>query len=88
MGKKLSFAFSISLVVIGFMIILLKGDSNDPPDEKLDELYWAFYGCLTCFSGIIIAIITLVWPSKEIELNSSETENKMSIPSPVISDND
>ena len=86
MSKVLVFVTGIILSILGLIIFLPNSNASGP--EAYEELYWAFGGCLLSLTGILVIIVALLWPSKSIDLDSSEIGDVISIPPPVISDKD
>ena len=74
------------LSLIGFIIWVTNANASGP--EAYEEMYWAFGGCLTGLAGIIIIIFSLLWQPKKIDLESNETVKIISIPEPVLVNND
>jgi|TARA_B110000914_G_C15131376_1_gene295145 hypothetical protein len=69
-------------------LIIFTSNSNASGPEAYEELYWAFGGCLLPLTGILVVIVALLWRGKSIDLDSCEIGNELSIPPPVISDED
>ncbi len=86
MSKVLVFVTGIILSILGLIIFVPNSNASGP--EAYEELYWAFGGCLLSLTGILVIIVALLWPSKSIDLDSSEIGDAISIPPPVISDKD
>ncbi len=86
MSKVLVFVTGIILSILGLIIFVPNSNASGP--EAYEELYWAFGGCLLSLTGILVIIVALLWPSKSIDLDSSEIGDVISIPPPVISDKD
>jgi len=86
MSKVPVFMIGTILSILGLIIFAPNSNASGP--EAYGELYWAFGGCLLSLTGIIVIIVTLLWPRKPIDLDSSETGNEISIPPPVISNRD
>ena len=86
MSKVLVFVTGTILSILGLIIFLPNSNASGP--EAYEELYWAFGGCLLSLTGILVIIVALLWPSKSIDLDSSEIGDVISIPPPVISDKD
>tara|TARA_B100000768_G_scaffold121824_1_gene112798 strand:+ start:294 stop:554 length:261 start_codon:yes stop_codon:yes gene_type:complete len=85
-SKVLVFVTGIILSILGLIIFVPNSNASGP--EAYEELYWAFGGCLLSLTGILVIIVALLWPSKSIDLDSSEIGDVISIPPPVISDKD
>ena len=86
MVRVSALAIGIILFLLSFIILIANSNASGP--EAYKEAYLAFGAFLTCLTGIAIIIIALFWPHKEIELHSNETANTLSIPPPVLSNDD
>ena len=86
MSKVFVFVTGIILSFLGLILFLPNSNGSGP--EAYEELYWAFGGCLLSLIGILVIIMALLWPSKSINVVSSEIGDVISTPPPVISDKD
>ena len=84
MSKVFVFVTGIILSFLGLILFLPNSNASGP--EAYEELYWAFGGCLLSLIGILVIIMALLWPSKSIDVVSSEIGDVISTPPPVISD--
>ena len=86
MSNVFVFISGIILSILGLILFLPNSNASGP--EAYEELYWAFGGCLLSLTGILVIIMALLWPSKSINVVSSEIGDVISTPPPVISDKD
>ena len=86
MSNVFVFISGIILSILGLILFLPNSNASGP--EAYEELYWVFGGCLLSLAGILVIIMALLWPSKSINVVSSEIGDVISTPPPVISDKD
>ena len=86
MSKAPALTIGIILSILGFIIWMTNANASGP--ESYEEMYWAFGGCLTGLTGIMTIIVSLLWQRKKINSDSNDTVNAISIPAPVIFNDD
>ena len=86
MSKAPVLTIGIILSILGFIIWMANANASGP--EAYEEMYWTFGGCLTGLTGIMTIIVSLLWQRKTINSDSNDTVNAISIPTPVIFNDD
>jgi hypothetical protein len=86
MSKEPALPIGIILSLLGVIIWMANANASGP--EAYEEMYWAFGGCLTGLTGIIIIIVSLLWQPKKIDLEPNSTVKIISIPEPVLVNDD
>ena len=85
MGRTPAFVIGAILSFVGLVGF---GGSISSGLGEWEKLYWGFGGCLISLTGILVIIVTLIWPRKSVDVKSILAENKISIPQPVITNDD
>tara|TARA_B110000967_G_C18870043_1_gene554889 strand:+ start:277 stop:540 length:264 start_codon:yes stop_codon:yes gene_type:complete len=86
MSRERTLAIGITLSLLGFIIWMINANSTGP--EAYEEMYWAFAGSLTALTGIVTIIVSLSWHRKIEDFDSNETVKTISIPAPVLFNED
>ena len=63
MSKGPVYGVGIVLTLVGLIIFLLNGNATGP--EAYEALYWAFGGCLTFVTGVVLILATWFWKRQQ-----------------------